>query len=158
MTTPMQKQITPKYVNEPRNGARSGSIKDEQGQYWGCPPEMLDQFQVGVPVTVDYSTNVAKGKTYYNIEGIANSGTHAPSGLPMTGHGHQPPPRAHPQTTYPASNYHPNGEGPEKQENIFICGVVNNAVAHQSYPLDATSLTQLIQVARLAWRNAKLPI
>jgi hypothetical protein len=149
----LQQQITPKYINPPKENQRSGSVKDESGQYWGCPPNMLHQFQVGAPVTVFYSTRTVNGKTYHNIEAVVGAYNPPPQQqAPL-------PPRVVPP---PAAGHNGGpsfgGEAPEKQENIFICGVVNNAIAHQSYPLEASALTQLIQVARLAWRNAKLPI
>ena len=129
-----QVTIIPKFINPPRGNARSASIKDENGGYWGIHPGDMSKFQQNVPVTVEYVTSENNGKTYYNIKSIVGQQVK-----------NSAPPR---QTVQPLPDV-------KKAEDIFVCGVVNHAIAHQSYPLDMGQLTQLVQMARHAWRHGE---
>lgn len=145
-----QATFTPKFLNPPKGNARSATIKDTDGGFWGCHPGDLSKFQVNVPVTVDYVTRTGNdGRTYYNITSII--GQQAP-GNPQAGQAQRPA-----QFRGPAQQSRPNGQfkprDPQESENIFICGVVNQAIAHQSYPLDSASLAALVANARAAWRG-----
>lgn len=91
----MQTTITPAYVNQPKPGNRSGSIKDQTGQYWGCPPDLLGLFQKGVPVTIEYSTNAKNGNVYYNIESVPGQ---MPQHRPPAAQAPAAPPPVAPQT------------------------------------------------------------
>ncbi len=41
------KTVKVQYVNQPKEGKRFGSIKAEDGTYYGCKPEMLSQLSRG---------------------------------------------------------------------------------------------------------------
>jgi hypothetical protein len=62
-----QATITPAFINAPKPGARSGSIKDETGEYWGIRPEDMGLFQRGVPAEIEYTEREYQGKIYKNI-------------------------------------------------------------------------------------------
>jgi hypothetical protein len=144
-----QATFTPAAVYPPKEGQRSASVKDTQNGYWGIHPGDMHKFQMGTPVTVDYTTNVARnGKTYYNVTSIV---------------GQQPPanPQAQrreltPRETQAIRGPQANPQAdPRKSEDIFVCGVTNSAIAHQQYPLDREQLALLVQMARYAWRNGE---
>lgn len=144
----MQTTITPKYLNEPKPGKKNWSIKDEAGVYYSVAPDMVASMKVGQPVTFDYKVNNFQGKDFNIVERVygTNPSQAAPAMLnqPLSsqaGQGHN-------------SNGHKNG-GDAKSEDIFVCGVVNHAIASQSLPLDAQSLSNAVRNARKAWRNGE---
>jgi hypothetical protein len=67
-----QATITPAFINAPKPGARSGSIKDETGEYWGIRPEDIGLFQRGVPAEIEYTEREYQGKIYKNIQRLKN--------------------------------------------------------------------------------------
>lgn len=149
-----QATLTPKFINPPRGNARSASIKDENGSYWGIHPGDMSKFTANVPVTVEYATSENNGKVYYNIKSIVGQQA---SANPQAQHqGSRPqinaPQMAIPNQQRPLAN--PQAD-PRKSEDIFVCGVINHAIAHQSLPLDSVSLRQVIAAARTAWRNGE---
>lgn len=146
MTTQMT--LVPEYVNPPKPGSKYASIKC-QGTYYSFPQDMLSSFQKGVPITVDVHQN---DKGFWNIQRVYNA---APQ--PVASPAASPP--AQPLQTQVINPAPSNGGGEaKKSEDIFVCGVVNHAIANQSYPLDATALSQLIRNARKAWKDGSLPI
>jgi hypothetical protein len=60
--------IIPAYINAPKPGAKSGSIKDQNGDYWGLRPEDMSQFAVGVPAEIVYTEREYQGRVYKNIQ------------------------------------------------------------------------------------------
>ena len=51
--------IVPKYVNPPRGNAKSGSIKDADGAYWGIPKDKIEHYSafIGKAIVVSYEMN-----------------------------------------------------------------------------------------------------
>lgn len=148
----MQVQLTPDFVNQPQKNPKFGSIKCG-ATYYSVPKDMLPAFQKGVPTTVDVEQN---DKGYWNVIRVYN-GAPAPQSAPVASQQYHAPVQAPPAPAHaPAAPVaHPNGERYEarKQEDIFVCGVVNQAIAHQSYPLDEIQLMKLVNMARQAWRG-----
>jgi hypothetical protein len=64
--------ITPQWINAPKPGAKSGSIKDINGDYWGVRPDDLSQFTSGVPTEIEYTEREYQGKIYKNIQRLKN--------------------------------------------------------------------------------------
>jgi hypothetical protein len=64
--------ITPQWINAPKPGATSGSIKDINGDYWGVRPDDLSQFTSGVPTEIEYTEREYQGKIYKNIQRLKN--------------------------------------------------------------------------------------
>lgn len=75
--------IIPQYVNQPKPGARSGSVKDGDGNYWSVDPRDLSMFTVGQPATIDYLEQAGKdGRIWKNIKrvhGETSNGQYPPS-------------------------------------------------------------------------------
>jgi hypothetical protein len=63
----MQKQITVQFLNQPKAGKKKGSIKTTDGEYIGCWPNELDNFQEGGSYTVEIEFNDFNGKQYMNL-------------------------------------------------------------------------------------------
>lgn len=123
--------ITPTYVNQPKPGKKLGSIKDAAGNFYLCPPVLLAGFRVGVPTSFEFKSAPKQDGsgdwlTVTSVAGMAEQ---------------------------PVRQQRGNAKTPEDQENIFVCGVVNHAIAYQGYKLDVRSLTLLVQDARTAWRE-----
>lgn len=148
-----QATFTPKYINPPKGNARSATIRDDQNGYWGIHPGDMHKFQAGVPVTVDYTQRTGQdGKTYWNVTAIVGQQAPAnPQAQAQRGLNAGPP---HPDLYKRQPQPNPQAD-PRKSEDIFVCGVVNHAIAHQSYLLDTQSLASLIQAARAAWRHGE---
>jgi hypothetical protein len=89
--------ITPQWINAPKPGAKSGSIKDVNGEYWGVRPDDLSQFTSGVPAEVEYTEREYQGRVYKNIQRLKNphsQGAHpgpAPAPKPQNGVGFRQP-------------------------------------------------------------------
>jgi hypothetical protein len=47
-------EITVQFVNDPKPGKKWGSVKDTNGNYYGGPPGMLRQFQVGETCKIEF--------------------------------------------------------------------------------------------------------
>jgi len=133
----MEATITPKYVNEPRGNSRFWSVKDANGGLWSCTPEVAnyikDMQAQGAAVVVTYEekagTGQYAGRTFKNIKSATAS-------------------------AQPAQKSESSGKSEfGRSEDIFVCGVVNSAIAHQSFPVDARSLANLVANARAAWKQ-----
>lgn len=148
-TTTVQVQ----YLNT-AEGKRPPSIKDTTGKRYSIPAWMFPQLQVNGTYTVQYETVDKNNTTYYNITGFAGGlptpqQQPAPTPIQIA----QALPMAAPHTAPLPAGPMPSPDN--RSEDIFICGVCNHAIAHQSYPLDTASLQQLIMNARQAWRNTR---
>ena len=62
--------IEVKYVNEPSEGKKTGSIKGANGELYGVFPEMLPNFTTGKVYEVEYGEREFKGKMYRTIKRI----------------------------------------------------------------------------------------
>lgn len=60
--------IEAKYINQPQQGRKLGSVKDAAGTYYGVKPEMLGMFQQGGVYEIFYESRDFKGKTYHSIK------------------------------------------------------------------------------------------
>ena len=150
-------QISIKYVNFPRPGTKYGSIVGQDGFKVMVPPDLLDQFRSGQIVDIN-----TKQQTWYRDtpqEAVVTIATGGPTG-PVQGQGGQ--------TGYqrPAGNqggYRPNTGfqprviqgGPtqqsddEKSRNIFVCGVVQQAMSSGKFT--ASEIRVLTQEANAAF-------
>jgi hypothetical protein len=142
----MQVTITPKYVNEPKPGKKNWSIKDQGDVYYSIPPDMAPSFKVGQPVTVDYQSKDFGGRSINMVERVyAAQAPMQQAPLP-------------PQVLANLANGSPAPQvrnGDPRSEDIFVAGVVNNAIAYQSHPVDGRSLSVLVQAARWAYRHGE---
>jgi len=120
-------EITVAYVNSPRGNAKSATIKDTGGAYYGIDPKWQSQFTPGVTYKLEYDTDPT-GK-YRNVKRFkAIGGAPAPAG-------------------HAASD-------PGLAERIFVCGALNAMLSNpNTRPLELNigQLTALTNVCRDAW-------
>lgn len=119
--------ITVQYVNAPKDGKPYGSIKTASGKFISVHGDKLGQFQKGGSYVVEYETT---DKGYHNFKRLVTNGGEA-----------GPAPQA-------ASS--PRGDDLATAERIFVCGLVNNAVAG-GHATDWPSLVALINHGRNAF-------
>lgn len=96
------------YVNPPKEGRKTGSVKTKEGQYYDVWPNMLAQFKEGCTYTVEYTERDFKGTMYRTVQKI----------LPAT------PGTA---TKAPATNggyYQPRPTAPQDAERMFVCALL----------------------------------
>lgn len=120
------------YVNQPQANKVNGSIKVEDGTYYGVKPGMLGLFQPNNTYEIQYESSDFKGKTYHKVISVKPA---------------------------PAAN---DGVAPAKvgyktddvtAERIFVCGIVNAALTSSQIAPQTTDLVQVVNSAREAWRQ-----
>lgn len=125
--------VTVAYVNQPRPGVKSGSIKDTNGTYYGVPPAMLGSFQPKGTYEIFYEETNVKGKVYYNVKTFKPVG---PAPAASTGGG--------------TGGYKTDDVTAER---IFVCGIINAGISSNQLAIQTTDLVQAVQSAREAWRQ-----
>ena len=127
------KQITAKYVNPAKSPRGPGSVKDEQGIYWKVWPDLLSRFQVGGTYTVGYKTEQHNGKDQFTVTQIQDV-----TGQQLS------------QPSVPSTNGHGDHS---RDEQIYVCGIVNNAIAAGKVdPFSTDELVSITQAATDAFR------
>jgi hypothetical protein len=86
MTT---ERVTVQYINEPKPGRKTGSIKTTDGRYFDVWPNLLPQFQKGKSYEIETESREYNSKTYVTAKRIISNG--AGSG-PSNGSSDQPAP------------------------------------------------------------------
>lgn len=74
--------IVAEYVNPPKPGKKQGSVKGNDGHYYGVDPSQLGQFTQGGTYTIEYDTRIFQGKEYRNfrrMDGVAPQTASKPS-------------------------------------------------------------------------------
>lgn len=146
----MQATVSIATVYPPGPGKTNWAIIGGDGVRYSVPPKFSNLLAQGQSVALDYQVKQFNGKEARMVDTVhvMGNGQQQSQAQPPQQQAPSPPPRA-------------NGNGSatpfdqaetRKAENIFICGVVNSAITHQSYPLDEGSLALLINAARTAWR------
>lgn len=134
------KQITVKYINQPKTERGPGSVKDNQGVYWKVWRDQLATFREGGTYTVGYTTEMYQGKEQYTVKEVQEV-----TGQVLTAPSIAPTPK-------------PHTNGDNRDEHIFVCGIVNNAVAAGKIdPMSAADIAECTKAASSAykaWRAA----
>ncbi len=146
--------ITVQAKQSPAIGKKQGKIQDTNGDLWNVWGDKLANYREGVTYDIQYETSEFNGHTF-NLIKSANPSNNKPStgALPRDG---WPGP-----TGNIAERMQSGGPGfaippTPKDEMIFVCGVVNNAMSNANVNPFETTLTELIAMvdkARSAWRN-----
>jgi hypothetical protein len=58
--------INVKYVNQPKEGKKQGSIKTDDGRFFGVYPELLGSFSAGT-YEIEFKSRDFNGKTYHTV-------------------------------------------------------------------------------------------
>ena len=75
-------QISPQYIDQPKQGRTNWSVKDAQGNYYSCPPELVGRLAVGVVAEIQTNSKVYNGKTTVFISEIHGAGGNPGHGTP----------------------------------------------------------------------------
>ena len=140
----MQATITVAGITPPAIGKKQGHIIDSAGSKWNVWGDKLQNYRIGGTYEITYDQNEFNGKTF-NVIKSANPSNAAPS----------QPSRVEqkPADGWPG----PIQQQPSaKDEMIFVCGVVNNAMSNTNinpFEITLTELIAMVDKARSAWRN-----
>lgn len=140
-----QDRITVAGITPPAVGKKQGKVIDTVGRSWNVWGDKLANYQMGKTYDITYEVNEfndAKFNVIKTLKPVMEA-----SGL--SGPGMQQPAQAAVQR--------PIGtQTTQKDEMIFVCGIINNAVANQNinpFELTATELITMVEKARQVWRN-----
>ncbi len=125
--------VTVKFINQPKEGKKEGSIRVQDDSFYGVPPALLAQFQPGGTYEVEYTTREWQGKTFKSVKSAKAVGA-APAGFPgFTGTG---------------------GHDKDTPMRIFICGAYNNAIqAGQLNILNEDDCLKAVEIQKRVWRQ-----
>lgn len=128
--------VTVKYVNHPKPGQKKGTIKAADGRIFGVWPDKLNQFQQNGTYEIDYDVEEWNGKTYMTVKVVRP---------------------VNQQQAQPGHNSGGNGGGGSaytaKDEQIFVCGALNNAIAARAVEPTTVSMMAFVNAARETWRG-----
>lgn len=145
-----QTTITVADITPPEIGKKQGKITDTEGNRWNCWADKLQNYRMGVTYDIVYETNEFNNKQY-NVIKTANPSNAAPRVAAPKSSDDWPGPA--PRQAPPSSQQvAPNA----KDEMIFVCGIVNNAMANTNinpFIITLTELIAMVDKARSAWRN-----
>jgi len=143
--------ITVQAKQSPAIGKKQGKIQDTAGNLWNVWGDKLQNYREGVTYDIVYEESEFNGHTF-NLIKTANPAQAKPPGSVT--------PVADPRQVIPRNDGWP---GPQstlaanpKDEMIFVCGVVNNAMSNTNinpFEITLTELIAMVDKARSAWRN-----
>lgn len=126
----MQATVKVLFVNQPKEGQRKGSIKGDDGNYYGVWPDKLSLFQKGQTYTFEYTEQTAQnGRTYKDFKRII-------PGAPSTA----------------------NGKPDETAVNIFVTGVIGRCFEGTGNMPGEAELTDMVKRLRKAWTAGMKPL
>jgi len=145
----MQATITVAGISPPGQGKKQGHVIDTQGDKWNVWGDKLHNYQMGVTYEITYDPSEFNGAKFNVVKTAkplaATSGGGGGGGIPYT----TSAPR---RVEVPQSLPQPTA----KDEMIFVCGVVNNAMSNTNinpFEITLTELIAMVDKARSAWRN-----
>lgn len=131
-------QISVKFVNQPAQGRKDGSVKLANGEYWNVPLGLLGQFAPNTNYSVEFTekagTGQYAGRTFRTINRIISA--EAPKAASSGG-----------------SKYGQTDDA--TAERIFICGAVNAAIqAGQINVTDGPGTLEIVRKLREVWKRS----
>jgi len=141
-----QATITIAGINPPEIGKKQGKVIDTEGNKWNVWGDKLHNYRMGVTYDVVYETNEFNGKNFNVIKTVTPSNK-----APTTKSGDDWPGSQPRQTQPPVQQ-----SASPKDEMIFVCGIVNNAMSNTNinpFEITLTELIAMVDKARSAWRN-----
>lgn len=120
--------FTAKYVNQPAQGRKNGTVKTEDNSIYVVDPSLLSKFAVGGTYEVQYSTYDFKGTTFRKVASVKQTAT--PQAQPSGGGGYR--------------------TDDVTAERIFVCGALNAAI-HSGHLDVSSDLVPLINKLRNDW-------
>ncbi len=126
--------ITVKYVNPPKAGKKKGSIKTADGQMFWVWANKLPEFTPDMIYEIEYSEEQWNGETFRTVTKATPKAT--------------PPTQANGVRT---NSYRETS--PADAERMFVCSLLNAAIAAGKLQLSAESLVAAIKTTRTAWQH-----
>ena len=120
------------YVNQPKEGKKQGSIKTDDGRYFGVWPEKLCLYTPGEFYEIEYDAQYKTVKRIVTGPGASGSASSAP--------------RANGQ----AQSHSPSHT---KSVEMFVMGVIGRTLQGTGDVPSAAVLTQWVRSLRLAWAD-----
>ena len=120
------------FVNQPQSGKVNGSIKVEDGTYYGVKPAMLGLFQPGNTYEIQYESSDFKGKTYHKVISVKPAAA-----------------AAAPQASGGSTKGYQTDD--KTAERIFVCGAINAAISSGQLVIQTTEIVQAVNSLRAAW-------
>ena len=129
--------IVPKYINQPKPGKKEGSIRLADDSFYGVPPALIPQFQMGGTYEVEYTERDWQGKTFRSIKSVKQVGA------PQANSGGMAPAKGGYGSTDMAT-----------AERILVCGALNAAIrAGQINVMNTADVHKAIDGLRATWRQ-----
>jgi hypothetical protein len=146
--------ITVAYVNEPKPGQKSASIKDVDGVYYWIKPAEQRNYQPGASYEVGFATTQSNGYTNRLIKSAAPVQPRQPApqrAQPMQAR--EPVQRSEPiPAAQPAHGANHNGNGyyrptsPRDARRMFICSQMNAIITSRQVQLSADAIADAIRM------------
>lgn len=125
--------ITVAYVNPPKEGQRSGSVKTRDGAYYTVAPDKLSQFQKNGIYDIEYTEETGRdGRVWKTITTATKKGE-----APATSGG--------------ARGGGMRETSPTDAERMFVCSMVNAAVSSGKIEFSAVAIAEAVNYMRQVW-------
>ena len=146
--------IVPQYINQPKNPQWShGSVKDVNGQLWSVHKNALQLFVQNQPAQVEWDQQPTW--KYPKILNVNGTSTEDGAGVPVQG----PQTPTQPQTAAQMYNkpllQNAPQQAPDKEEGMFVMGVVGRAMGSGSF--NPEQIPELTRIATHAWQTRHEP-
>ncbi|HEY6020489.1 MAG TPA: hypothetical protein VIY48_11470 [Candidatus Paceibacterota bacterium] len=128
--------VTVAYINPPKPGKKMGSIKSQDGAYYGVWPDKLSMFEVGNT----YSIVFTEENGFKNFKQMASDA------------------QGNPTTRVMARAQAPHSGGDAKAEEMFVMGFLNRCYQGACGVPPQAELTDGIRTLRAAWKDGWEPM
>jgi hypothetical protein len=155
--------VTVQYVNLPKQGRKSGSIKDVDGQFFGVWPTMLAQFQEGETYEIEYTEKTVNGVVYRDVKAVhpAVDAEQFRAPAPQPSRPQPQPKRSAPMQQPAPQNGNGNGNGngwyrpthPRDAERMFVCSTLNAYIQTGRINDDVDALLRAVNTLRQVWQE-----
>lgn len=147
--------VTVQYVNPPKPGKKSGTIKSIDGQMFGVWPDKLGDFEPGETYEIDFTEKAVGGITYRDVKAVRPAATRT-SQRRQAATAASPPPA---QTNGHAAPQHGGSGGqyyrptaPVDAERMWTCGLLQAFIKTGRLDLNEDMLTQATNILRSTWQ------
>jgi len=152
--------VTVQYVNEPKDGRKTGSIRGTDGIYYGAWPDKLRMFEEGETYEISYKEN----NGFRNIvaaKRLAAQPQRRPqqqqdfTTIDVSNPQPAPIPRQQPQrpvASPPANGYY-RPTAPRDAERMFVCATLGHFIAAGRAEWNEDDLVARVNMLRSVWQR-----
>ncbi len=130
----MTTRITVDFVNPPKPGKLSGSVKASDGNYYGIKPDQLALFEPKGVYDIEFTSRMFNNKEYYNVTSVKKIESAPP---PQAGNGAV------------VGKYGPKDDA--TAERIFVCGALNALLQGGHVECSQVYISNVVNVLRASW-------